>query len=195
MLIEQEISGDIEQLIRLFKDSPQKTEKAIQRALAKVSKWAERQVLRDLSRQLTVSQKQLNELNRIHVRRTKTPDEKFYLSVWIGTNPVGAHRFGTPRQTQDGVRAGKRFWRGAFLLQPHNSDKTLVFQRKANWQHRYQRSKRSGRMMWMGLPLEKQTVPIEAQAEASLQKLSTALLERFTDLLHQELNHAFNIES
>lgn len=195
MLIEQEISGDIDQLTRLFKNAPQKTEKAIQRALAKVSKWAERQVFRDLSRQLNITQKQLNELNRIHVRRTKTPDEQFYLSVWIGTNPVGAHRFGTPRQTRDGVQTGKRFWRGAFVLQPHNSDKTLVFQRKANWQHRYQRSRRSGRMMWMGLPLEKQTVSIEAQAEASLQKLSTALLDRFTDLLHQELNYAFNIES
>ena len=49
--------------------------------------------------------------------------------------------------------------------------------------------------MWMGLPLEKQTVPIEAQAKASLQKLNTALLDRFTDLLHQELNYAFNVES
>ncbi len=47
----------------------------------------------------------------------------------------------------------------------------------------------------MGLPLEKQTVPIETQADASLQKLSSVLLDRFTDLLHQELNHAFNIES
>ncbi len=96
MLIEQEISGDIEQLIRLFKDSPQKTEKAIQRALAKVSRWAERQVLRDLSRQMNIPQKQLKALNRVVVRRTKTPGEKRYLSVWIGTNPVGAHRFGTP---------------------------------------------------------------------------------------------------
>ena len=195
MLIEQEISGDIEQLTRLFKNSPQKTEKAIQRALAKVSRWAERQVLRDLSRQMNVTQKQLKALNRVVVRRTKTPGEKRYLSVWIGTNPVGAHRFGTPRQTRDGVRVGKRFWRGAFLLQPHNTDKTLVFRRKANWQHRYQQSRRSGRWMWMGLPLEKQTVPIEAQADASLQKLSPVLLDRFTDLLHQELNYAFNVES
>ena len=76
MLIEQEISGDIEQLTRLFKDSPKKTEKAIQRALAKVSRWAERQVLRDLSRQMNITQKQLKALNRVVVRRTKTPGEK-----------------------------------------------------------------------------------------------------------------------
>ena len=53
--------------------------------------------------------------------------------------------------------------------------------------------------MWMGLPLEKKTVRIDTEAETSLKKLQPKLVNRFTDLLRQELNYvfkiAFNIES
>ncbi|WP_419833066.1 hypothetical protein [Endozoicomonas atrinae] len=197
MLIEQEVSGDIEELIALFKHSPQKAEQAIHRALAKLSRWAERQVLRDMSRRMKVSQKILKELNRIRVRLNKSYGSKErYLTLWIGINEVGAHRLGNPRQTRRGVRVSShRFWENSFLMQPVNASRELIFERKDNWHHRYQRSKRSGRMMWMGLPLEKKTVRIDVEAETSLKKVSPLLVNRFTDLLHQELNYAFNIES
>ncbi|WBA83733.1 hypothetical protein [Endozoicomonas sp. GU-1] len=76
MLIEQEVSGDIEELTALFKQSPEKTEQAIQRTLSKLSRWAERQVLRDMSRRMKVSQKVLKELNRIRVRLNKSYGRK-----------------------------------------------------------------------------------------------------------------------
>ncbi|WP_419832784.1 hypothetical protein [Endozoicomonas atrinae] len=197
MLIEQEVSGDIEELTTLFKHSPEKAEQAIQRALAKLSRWAERQVLRDMSRRMNVSQKILKELNRIRVRLKKSYGSKErYLTLWIGINEVGAHRLGNPRQTRRGVRVSShRFWENSFLMQPVNTSRKLIFERKDNWQHRYQQSKRSGRWMWMGLPLEKKTVRIDVEAETSLKKVSPLLVNRFTDLLHQELNYAFNIES
>ncbi|MGO0305011.1 hypothetical protein ACTL6P_00110 [Endozoicomonas acroporae] len=197
MLIEQEVSGDIEELTALFKQSPEKTEQAIQRTLSKLSRWAERQVLRDMSRRIKVSQKRLKELNRIKVRLNKSYGRKErYLTIWIGINEVGAHRLGNPRQTHRGVRVGSHsFWENSFLMQPVNASRELIFERKDNWQHRYQKSKRSGRWMWMGLPLEKKTVRIDREAETSLAKISPLLVNRFTDLLHQELNYAFNIES
>ncbi len=197
MLIEQEVSGDIEELTALFKHSPEKAEQAIQRALAKLSRWAERQVLRDMSRRMNISQKILKELNRIWVRLNKSYDRKErYLILWIGINEVGAHRLGNPRQTQRGVRVGSHsFWESSFLMRPVNASRELIFERKDYWQHRYQQSKRSGRWMWMGLPLEKKTVRIDVEAETSLKKLQPKLVDRFTDLLHQELNYAFNIES
>ncbi len=68
MLIEQEVSGDIQELTALFKHSPEKAERAIQRALSKLSCWAERQVLRDMSQRMKFSQKLLRELNRIKMR-------------------------------------------------------------------------------------------------------------------------------
>ena len=197
MLIEQEVSGDIEELTALFKHSPEKAERAIQRAISKLSRWAERQVLRDMSQRMKVSQKRLKELNRIKVRLNKRYGRKErYLTIWIGINEVGAHRFGKPKQTARGVRVGShQFWENSFLMQPVNASKALIFERKDYWQHRYQRSKRSGRMMWMGLPLEKKTVRIDTDAETSLKKLQPKLVDRFTDLLHQELNYVFNIES
>ncbi|WP_257296006.1 hypothetical protein [Endozoicomonas sp. YOMI1] len=197
MLIEQEVSGDIEELTALFKQSPEKAEQAIQRALSKLSRWAERQVLRDMSRRMKVSQKRLKELNRIKVRLNKSYGRKErYLTIWVGINEVGVHRLGNPRQTRRGDRVGSHsFWENSFLMQPVNASRELIFERKDNWQHRYQQSKRSGRWMWMGLPLEKKTVRIDREAETSLAKISPLLVNRFTELLHQELNYAFNIES
>ncbi|WP_422463307.1 hypothetical protein [Endozoicomonas sp. ALB115] len=195
MLIEQEVSGDIEELTALFKQSPEKTEQAIQRTLSKLSRWAERQVLRDMSRRMKVSQKLLKKLNRIKVRLNKSYGRKErYLTIWVGINEVGAHRLGNPRQTRRGVRVGSHsFWENSFLMQPVNASRELIFERKDNWQHRYQQSKRSGRWMWMGLPLEKKTVRIDREAETSLAKISPLLVNRFTELLHQELNYAFKI--
>ncbi|MGI9276864.1 MAG: hypothetical protein ACR2PT_18710 [Endozoicomonas sp.] len=84
-------------------------------------------------------------------------------------------------------------------MQPVNTSSPMVFQRKDDWRHKFQRSKKSGRMMWMGLPLEKQSSPMLSSAAAILEKLKPILLERFASLLQQELNflfhEAFNIES
>ena len=137
MLIEQEVSGDIEELTALFKQSPEKAEQAIQRTLSKLSRWAERQVLRDMSRRIKVSQKRLKELNRIKVRLNKSYGRKErYLTIWIGINEVGAHRLGNPRQTRRGVRVGSHsFWENSFLMQPVNASRELIFERKDNWQH------------------------------------------------------------
>ena len=80
-------------------------------------------------------------------------------------------------------------------MQPVNASQPMVFRRREDWRHKLQRSKKSGRMMWMGLPLEKQTSPMYYAAERAIQKLQPLLLERFTTLLQQELNYVFNVDA
>lgn len=195
MLIEQEVSGDIEELTTLFKHSPQKTELAIQRTMRKLSTWVERQVLRELASQLKITQKLFKEFGRVKTTLSRPKSDSQYLIVWIGTFPVGAHKFGKARQTPRGVQVGRHsFWQSAFLMQPVNSPREFVFNRKKEWAHRYQQSQRSGRWMWMGLPIEKKSVKIFSEAEAALNTMQPKIFERFSTLLHQELNYAFNVE-
>ncbi|MET4695003.1 hypothetical protein [Endozoicomonas lisbonensis] len=192
MRLDLDVQGDIDGLIRDFKDSPKKVTKAIHRALRKLSRFAERRTLREVARQQGITQKLLKELGRVRVNLYH--HNGYQLVVWVGTQDIPAHYLGKPIQTKTGVRTGKHIWPGAFVMQPANATHPMVFKRTANWAHKYQRSRRSGRMMWMGLPLKKQGSPLYDSASRALKKLEPVLLERFSTLLQQELNYVFNIE-
>ena len=193
MKIDLEFDDQIEEIIKTFSDSPQLVGKALTRALRKLSRFAERQTLRDLARQQGITQKQLKELGRVRV--TLNRNNGYQLVIWIGALDIAAHYLGKPVQTKTGVRTGQHFWQNAFVMQPVNASRAMVFKRTKNWQHQYRRSARSGRMMWMGLPLAKQGAPLYDSASKVIAALEPQLMERFTTLLQQELNYVFNIES
>ncbi|WP_062262447.1 hypothetical protein [Endozoicomonas arenosclerae] len=198
MELDLELDDSIDDLIESFKHAPEKIDLATRRTLKKLSRFAERRTLRALARQQGITQKQLKELRRVKVSLLNPGErgrEGYSLVIWIGASDLPAHYLGKPRQTKSGVKTGKHFWKGAFLMQPVNAPRPMVFRRKDNWQHKYQRSRKSGRMMWMGLPLEKQAQPMLKNATQVLEKLKPLLLERFATLMHQELNYVFNIES
>lgn len=137
-------------------------------------------------------------MGRVRVSLYKPGDragQNYSLVIWIGALDIPAYYLGKLIQTKSGVRTGRRFWEGAFLMQQVNANHPMVFERKEEWRHKFQRSKKSGRMMWMGLPLEKKEVAIWDSASGVLRKLEPMLLERFATLMEQELNYAFNIES
>ena len=191
-----DIQGDIDSLIEQFGDSPDKVSKVTERALRKLSKFAERKTLQALSRQVNVSQKLIKDLGRVRATLAKTGNRQDYeLVVWLGIFDIGAHKLGKPQPTNKGVKTGKFFWDGAFTFQPMNSPHEMVFKRRADWVHKFKRSRASGRMMWIGLPIEKQTLPIYQEAAAALENIQPLLLDRFTVLMQQELNYAFNVES
>ncbi|WP_419831231.1 hypothetical protein [Endozoicomonas atrinae] len=191
-----EVSKNIENLEKLFKLSPKKTEVAINRTMRKLGKWSEVQVLRILSRELQITQKRLKEYGRIRTYLSGGYHDSKYLTVWIGTIPIGAHRFGRATQRPKGVNVGRRaFYDGAFLMQPVNAKRPLIFERKENWFHQWRQSKVSGRWMMMGLPIFSHKVHIYDHAKRALKELEPKLFSRFATLLHQELNYAFNIES
>ncbi len=84
-----EVSKDIENLEKLFKLSPKKTEVAINRTMRKLGKWSEVQVLRIMSRELQITQKRLKEYGRIRTYLSGGYHDSKYLTVWIGTIPMG----------------------------------------------------------------------------------------------------------
>ena len=198
MKLDLELNSVVDELIEHFAYSPEKVSKAIARSLRKLSRFAERRVLRELAREQGTSQKVLKSLGRVKVSLHQPGDRAgagYRLIIWVGALDIPAHYLGKPVQTRTGVRIGRRFWPGAFLMQPLNATHPMVFERKEGWRHKFQHSHKSGRMMWMGLPLEKKVVSVWYSANAVLQKLEPALLERFARLMEQELNYAFNIES
>ena len=114
--------------------------------------------------------------------------------IWIGLNAIPAHYLGRPVQNSRGVRTGRHFWESAFTFQPVSSNREMVFQRAPEWKHRKQLSLSSGRTIWMGLPIEKVSLPIAEASRRAIQALEPQLVERFATLVHQELNYAFNLE-
>ena len=57
------------------------------------------------------------------------------------------------------------------------------------------RSRRSGRWMWMGLPIKQQkNHSFHEDVERALNALQPEIQQRFSTLIQQELNYAFNIE-
>ncbi len=118
MKIEVSVSDDIDAISQLFKDSPAKTRKAINRALRNVSRFVERSVYREIASDISVTQKVLKELGRITVRLyepSRNSNADFALIIWIGTYNIAAHKLGKPVQTAKGVKTGKHFWDGATL--------------------------------------------------------------------------------
>ncbi len=198
MKLDLELDSTVDELINQFNHAPEKVSKAIARSLRKLSRFAERRVLRELARRQNISQKVLKSLGRVRVSLYKPGDrsgQNYSLVIWVGALDIPAHYLGKPVQTKRGVRTGRRFWEGAFLMQPVNATHPMVFERKEEWRHKFQRSKKSGRMMWMGLPLEKKEVSIWDLASDVLRKLESVLLERFATLMEQELNFELNIRS
>ncbi len=196
MKLDLELDSTVDELIEQFDHAPEKVSKAIARSLRKLSRFAERRILRELARQQSISQKVLKSLGRVRVSLYQPGDragQNYSLIIWIGALDIPAHYLGNPIQTRSGVRTGGRFWEGAFLMRPVNATHSMVFERKDTWQHKFQRSKKSGRMMWMGLPLEKKEVPIWNTASTVLQQLEPVLLDRFTTLMEQELNYELNV--
>lgn len=192
-----DLNSEINDLIESFSDAPGKVGKATDRALRKLSRFAERQTFRALSRQMNLSAKLLKELGRVRVslhRKSGWNPDGYALVIWIGVWDIPAHYIGRPVQTKTGVRTGNRFWDGAFIFRPVNADHDMVFERAEHWKHKQQVSRRSGRLMWMGLPIEKKELSVRWQADAALSRVAPVLLERFITLLQQELNFAFNIE-
>ena len=196
MQIDLELDSQLRELVADFQKTPEKTDKAIRRAMTKLSRFAERQVLRSFSRATKVTQKKVKELGRVRVTLHKPgqKSDQYELVIWVGLDDIPAHYLGRPVQTGSGVRAGRYRWEGAFVFQPVNARSEMVFKRAPDWQHKKQISLKSGRTVWMGLPIEKITFPIADAARQAINQLQPQLLERFTTLMQQELNYAYRIE-
>ncbi len=196
MEIDLELDSQLRALVSDFENAPAKTDKAIRRAMTKLSRFSERQVLRGLSRATQVTQKKMKELGRVRVS-LRTPgkgSDHYKLVIWIGLSDISAHYLGRPVATASGVRTGRYNWDGALVFQPVGARSEMVFKRAPSWKHQKQVSLKSGRTLWMGLPIEKVSLPIADAARQAIQQLQPQLSERFTTLMRQELNYVNLIE-
>ena len=196
MQIDVTLDGQLQTLVAEFDTAPAKTDTAIRRAMTKLSRFAERRVLQALSRTVDVTQKKIREFGRVRVtlHRPGERSEQYELVIWVGLADIPAHYLGKAVQTKSGVRTGRYRWDGAFVFQPVRAPRAMVFRRAPDWKHRKQVSLKSGRTMWMGLPIEKVGLPIADEATRAIEQLQPELLERFTTLMEQELNYVFKVE-
>jgi len=141
--------------------------KAARRAITKTARWMRTQAARDVSGATGIPQK--------HIRRRlgsyARGEEGMARSVWLGTNPIPAHRLGRARQTRRGVTVGRRRYPGAFMPWPEQGGP--VFRREGQSRH----------------PIERVEEQIAEHGEAAMSRLQVRAQHRFTELLSQELRY------
>lgn len=168
--------GTLERLQAEMAAMPRGVERARRRALRKLSTWVQRQALREASAATGATQKVLKTLVRY---RASINDQR--ISIWIGTNPLGAHHLGavrwTPRMT--GARAGRRLFPGAWSWSAPRKTAGVIMQRRGADR----------------LPIDKIVVPIHQAVLDRMNQLQPAIAARFQTLLFQELNYALRVEA
>ena len=163
-----------------FGRMPAATDRAMARALRKLSTWMRRQVLRAASQAAGIPQVFFKRSIRYHTTIDKDTHGISGVSVWIGTNPIKAHRLGAVRWTKRmrGARVGRRSYPGSW-----------------SWG----RGKTGPAVMYRGggsrLPIFVEKEEPHQAVYARLSGLQDEAAARFERLLAQELNYALNHEA
>lgn len=161
-----------------FARLPQATVRAQQRALRKLATWLKRQVLREAARGSGIAQAWFQQAMRYFVT---LQDQG--LQIWLGTEPIKAHRLGTPVWTrrQKGARVRRRQWPGtwSWAANPHAKTSPAVMRRTGPAR----------------LPITVERIDIHATVLARLRGIERDAKARFDRLLTQELHYALNVEA
>jgi hypothetical protein len=144
-MISVEISArDLDRLIVELAATSAQVKRALNSTLRKMASWVKTRSVRGLSKELDIKQKTIRRRLR-SIKARPTGNGGAEVVVWYGLDPIALIHLGA-KQTGKGVRAGRRFVRGAFIA------KGQVF-------------KRTGKAR---LPLEKQRAEIAPAAERFL---------------------------
>ncbi len=176
IVIKVDARAGFERVAAAFGRLPRATDRAMRRALRKLSTWIRRQALRAASAASGVPQKFYKRAMRYHVATSKDG-----LSVWIGTNPIPQHRLGAVRWSprMRGARVGRRSFPGAWSWGRGKTGPAIMERLGAS-----------------RLPIRR--VPDEEPHPAvlaALGQLQGQAAARFQTLLRQELNYALNHEA
>jgi hypothetical protein len=175
-----------EELRRAFAEAPAKLARARSRAARKLKTVVQRRILQALAADTGIPQARFKAMQRLHVRELgeRAADG---LSFWIGTNAIPAHRLGNVRWTRrmQGARVGRRSFPGTWSHPAPAKTAPAVMQR-------------IGRFGRNGNPrlemIDRVDVEIRTAAEAAITRMTPEIQERYTVLLTQEINYAFNLE-
>lgn len=159
-----------------FERLPGATDRALARALRKLATWLRRQVLRAASQSSGIPQTFFQRAMRYHVAQTDSG-----MAVWIGTNPIKAHRLGRVRWTRrmQGARVGRKAYPGAWSWGRPRKTAPAVMTRVG-----------AGR-----LPLQVEMEQPHPAVLLRLRQIEGEAAARFDRILTQELHYALHHEA
>lgn len=169
--------GSIARAERELGALPDGIARARRRALRKLMTWLSRHVLRTVSGATAITQRTLKTLMRVQDSLTEDG-----ITIWIGTNPIPAHRLGTIRWTRrmQGARAGRRLFPGTWSWPAARRTAGLVMERTG----------RFGRRNNPALErIDRVDVPIDTQVRRAIDGLMPEIEQRYQTLMLQELRY------
>ncbi|HSH30040.1 MAG TPA: hypothetical protein VK971_09060 [Thiohalobacter sp.] len=155
--------------------------RAQKRAARKAARYAQRQVARLLSQATGVAQ---GKLTKSRIKVYLEDGELWEAKLWIGLDPLPAHRLGsvkwTPRMA--GARAGRRLFPGSFA---HQAPKGPIFIRSGEPPRIMTKGSHRGEVRE---PLRAESVELDGALEMNMQRIARETQRRYRKLMGDELN-------
>ncbi|WP_035552123.1 phage tail protein [Burkholderia sp. 9120] len=146
--------------------SPQAMQAAWRRTLRKTAAWIKTQTGKEVSKGTQIPQKAIRKRLYFFMRSADTG------KVWLGLNPIEAHRLGSVRETKKGMRAGRFTFDGAWRQTKAKPDGAL-----------YQRTGKAR------TPFEVVTVDWSKTGDPAFRRAARMCEERLMTILRQEVNY------
>ncbi|MDR8049865.1 phage tail protein [Burkholderia cenocepacia] len=161
--IEIDVRGALEALAGL---PPAAMQAAWRRTLRKTGAWIRSQTAKEVSGATGIQQKLLRQRMYFFMRSLDTG------KVWLGLNPIEAHRLGAVRRTKKGMRAGKSLFEGAWRKTKAQPDGAIY--------------RRIGKAR---TPFEVVTVEWAQTGDPAFRRAARACEARLMTVLRQEVNY------
>lgn len=161
--IEIDVKGALEALAGL---TPAAMQAAWRRTLRKTGAWIRSRTAKEVGSATGIQQKLLRQRMYFFLRSANTG------KVWLGLNPIEAHRLGAVRRTKKGVRAGKWLFEGAWRKTKVQPDGPIY--------------RRVGKAR---LPFEVVRVDWSQSGDAAFRRAAQACEARLLTVLRQEVNY------
>ncbi|WP_414451505.1 phage tail protein [Burkholderia sp. 22PA0099] len=145
---------------------PAAMQAAWRRTLRKTSAWIRSQTAKEVGDETGIQKKLLRQRMYFYMRSADTG------KVWLGLNPIDAHRLGAVRRTKAGMRAGKVQFDGAW--------------RKTKAQPRGPIFRRTGKAR---TPFERVTMEWAQSGDPAFRRAARACEARLMTVLRQEVNY------
>lgn len=165
-----DVSREAEDIAAMVAATTKQLELAAQRAMTKAGQWLRTHSVRELGQQLGIKQEPLKKRFRVYPQR-----QKGEVRVWVGLDPIGVYRLGTPKVTQKGVKVNRNEYDGAFIS-PMKSNYPLVFKRRGKER----------------LPIDLVDEDIDEPAMEVVERWERLVFQRFKELFEQEARAIIN---
>ncbi|KVA34416.1 phage tail protein [Burkholderia cepacia] len=145
---------------------PAAMQAAWRRTLRKTGAWIRSQTAKEVSGATGIQQKLLRQRMYFFMRSLDTG------KVWLGLNPLEAHRLGAVRRTKKGMRAGKSLFEGAWRKTKAQPDGAIY--------------RRTGKAR---TPFEVVTVEWSQTGDPAFRRAARVCEARLMTVLRQEVNY------